>query len=529
MLYIRLFYPIWQQLSQWTGFSYFSLLLWILPLLIFNSGSSSLMAHDEGLYAWRAKMMFDSGDWVSPWSQPHHKTPGIYWIIAISYKIFGVSEASVRLPSMIFGIFSVLILDEIGKIILGKKVAWLASAIFSVELLWLQYCRLGNPDVPMICLVLLAILCLLKAELHPKYSHILHFIVGLSFGLGFLIRSFMIFLPMMALLPYLIFEHRRHDHLKNPLLYIGFVFGLVPTCIWIWLNFIRYGDAGYAELFKFVFRLGSSERDGNGIMFYFWNIPLKAFPWSLFSILGLVLTIRHPKTNYQSILVGFPLILFAELSLFQTRLSHYGLVLYPFIALLAAVGLNWLGEHYFTRNKPLARNLSYAFGGFGILLLLASIVILIVSDTKSWKYAILGLAIGNACLILPTVWIARYRFAKKFVCVRYWLAGWLIPAWLGLAVAGSLGLIGDYNPDVKNFVQHNASIFQSYPVNLVEVHDKIEVLLDFYTPHHGKRVEEASQLPTNSFSWISVKQASQLTRPHRIIGTVQDYQLIQIF
>jgi len=99
------------------------------------------MAHDEGLYASRARLMFDSGDWIAPWEKPHHKTPGPYWLIASSYKLLGISDTSARLPSMIAGIFSLWLVYEIGKIMLGKKLAWLAAAILSVEFLWLQYCR----------------------------------------------------------------------------------------------------------------------------------------------------------------------------------------------------------------------------------------------------------------------------------------------------------------------------------------------------------------------------------------------------
>ncbi|MBD2456270.1 hypothetical protein H6G80_19605 [Nostoc sp. FACHB-87] len=53
-------------------------------------------------------------------------------------------------------------------------------------------------------------------------------------------------------------------------------------------------------------------------------------------------------------------------------------------------------------------------------------------------------------MILPSVWIARHHYNYKFLTASYWLAGWLIPCWLALAVAGSLGLIGDYNPDFFN-------------------------------------------------------------------------------
>lgn len=549
MLYkIHFLQHIWRQIRLVGSLPYFSLLVWILPLLLLTSGHNSLMAHDEGLYASRARLMFDSGNWIDPWERAHHKTPGPYWLIASFYKLFGISDTSARLPSMIAGIFSLWLVYEIGKILLGKKLAWLAAAILSVEFLWLQYCRLSTPDVPMIFLVLLAILCLIKTELHPKYRYFWSFIAGLSLGLGFLVRSFMIFLPIIALFPYLIWEHRRHRHLTNPILYLGFFVGLIPTCVWLWLNWLHYGNQSFEELFNFVVRQGSEDHYHNGPLFYIWNIPLIAFPWAFFGILGLVSTLRRPIPRYQLILVGFPLVLFCELSIFSSRFPHYSLCLYPFIALLASVGLNWLGNIYqtgipsqfplqkrginisFFAIKNLPRNLSYGFGGLGVLLVIASIGVLSWGGSDIRKYATIGLAMGLGWLILPVVWISRYHFGKKFLTARYWIAGWLIPCWLALAATGSIGLLSDYNPALKVFLQQPAiaSILQSHPTYYVEIDAKTKVLLNFYLSIRPQPVVSISQVPALSYAWIYTDQSPKLSRPHRILGTVKESQLIQV-
>ena len=70
--------------------------------------TQSLIAHDEGLYARRAKLISDSGDWLSPFASPHHKTVGSYWAIAISLKILGISDWASRLPSVVAGYIAIL-------------------------------------------------------------------------------------------------------------------------------------------------------------------------------------------------------------------------------------------------------------------------------------------------------------------------------------------------------------------------------------------------------------------------------------
>ncbi|WP_071191744.1 glycosyltransferase family 39 protein [Trichormus sp. NMC-1] len=547
MLYkSSLFLAIWQRLLLLRIFPYFNLLIWLIPLLLFTSGENSLMAHDEALYARRARQMFDSGDWIAPWGNAHHKTPGFYWLIALCYKLFGVSDTSARLPSMIAGIFSLLVIYEIAKILLDQKIAYLAGGILSVEFLWLQYCRLSTPDLPTILLVSVAILALLKAELYPQSRYIYVFITGLSFGLGFLMRSLMIVVPITALLPYLIGEHRRHRHLFNPMLYLGVLVGLIPTLVWLWFNWLRYGSDSFGKLLGFVVELGSNERQGNGIIFYFWNVPLKSFPWFFFSLLGLALVIRYPIPRYQLLLVGFPLTLFTEISLFSTRLSHYSLYLYPFIAILAAVGLDWLGEIYnreftptqeeiktllFSRNmRYLPRNLSYGFGVLGSIAIVAGIVALVAGSIDIRKYAILALILGLACLIVPLVWISRYYFGNNLLTSRYWVASWLIACWLSIATAGNLGLLSDFNPSFRVFFQRQeiASILKNNPIFFAKLEGKEAVLINFYTPIHGKTVDSISQLPAFSYAWIYTPEPGDLSRTHRIIGTIKNYQLIQV-
>ena len=64
----------------------------------------------ESNYALTAKEMVLSGNWLSPqiygtyW---YDKPIMIYWLIALAFKIFGIADWVVRLPSAIFGALSV--------------------------------------------------------------------------------------------------------------------------------------------------------------------------------------------------------------------------------------------------------------------------------------------------------------------------------------------------------------------------------------------------------------------------------------
>ena len=79
---------------------------------------------DEPRYAWIARDMAETGDWVTPrlYGKPwFEKPPLYYWGAALSFKLFGVSEASARLPSAICALFATLAL------------AWLALRVYGGE------------------------------------------------------------------------------------------------------------------------------------------------------------------------------------------------------------------------------------------------------------------------------------------------------------------------------------------------------------------------------------------------------------
>ena len=77
-------------------------LFYIALYFLIDFSTQSLVAHDEGLYARRARLIEYSDNWFSPpFSEPHHKTLGSYWFTALAIRIFGNSELALRLPSIL--------------------------------------------------------------------------------------------------------------------------------------------------------------------------------------------------------------------------------------------------------------------------------------------------------------------------------------------------------------------------------------------------------------------------------------------
>ena len=68
------------------------------------------------------------------WSANHiwlHKQPLFLWQIALSFKLFGVNEFALRLPSAIMSAFTVLLIFRIGKLLVNERVGWCAALLFA--------------------------------------------------------------------------------------------------------------------------------------------------------------------------------------------------------------------------------------------------------------------------------------------------------------------------------------------------------------------------------------------------------------
>ena len=505
---------------------YLTLLLWALPIVLIRSSQQSLMAHDEGIYATQARSILQTGDWITPqWGGGYSfdRTIGIQWLIAGSYLLFGTSEGSARLPSAIAFILSVWLTYAIGVRLTTPRIAWLGAAIFSVIPLVTQYGRLATQDMVLVCVELIAIWALLAAETSIRPWN---FVAGSMFGWGFMIKGFMIIPATIALFPYLIVQHRRHRHLLDPWLSLGFAIGLALPIGWLWAAVEKYGTAPVEELFGKLFHLGGQTYQGANHFYYFWNIPANGFPWVFFALGGLWLAFRHPDIrallkSHQTrfLLIGYPVVLFIELSLFGTRTHYYPIQLMPFVGLFAAIALSHLA-HLYTQQKRsgLLVGLNLFIGAIAMIFLVIvnrrwTAAELLSSDLRGETIeaiSLVVLTVGLGWFSLPVIWMFRDRVLLS-QSAKHWIAAWLLTSWFATATLHTTGLWGDYDPQLKRFLQlpNVQSILRSQPVSFVVDEDlisrddrKTHLLLNFYTPQIGQRLDNPKILPSTDYAWI---------------------------
>ncbi|AFY59809.1 glycosyltransferase family 39 protein [Synechococcus sp. PCC 6312] len=524
-------------------FPYLLLMVWSGILFLASSGEQSLMAHDEGWYAMQARWMILKGDGLTQWwwDVPiFDRMVGAHWLIAGAYKLFGVSDGVARLPSLVLGIGTVLLTFRLGCLLLPRTVAGLGALILPLCPLFLSHGRMATQDMPLVFVEVLLVLALVCADRYRDQQWLFWgwgLVAGACVGLGFLIKSVMIFLPVIALIPF--FWNHKH-FFRNPGLYLGLILGFILPVGWLLQSVQVYGGRVLEEMFGKLVMLGEKSYHGDGnIFYYFWNIPANGFPWVFFAVGGWLWWWLHGrriqpfglKTPMGLLLGLYPLILFCLLTLFSTRISYYSLQLYPWLALWAGVGLCELSRQW-QRRWLWIRGISGGLALLGLGLWGVAIGLrtgLILADDPVRAYIPLGVIVGAGWLVLGITSVKNWR--------RAWVWTWLLTSWLGLTTAGFLGLIGNYSPGLKTELTQVriASILQTEPIHflvqepLTGPEHQTWVLLSFYTPNLGERLPWPLNSPPSGYAWVSpnLPLTDALNSQAKTIATVEQWRLLK--
>jgi 4-amino-4-deoxy-L-arabinose transferase-like glycosyltransferase len=348
---------------------------------------------------------------------------------------------------------------------------------------------------------------------------------GACFGIAFLIKGFMAIPAAIALIPYLI----KQRHLLNPWLYLGLMVGAIPPAAWLWAASAKHGSIVLQMMVGKMFILGSETWMDAGPTYYFWNVPANGFPWVFLALGGGVLLLRQARSAIANwLLIGYPVVLFVELTLFRTRTHYYPLQLMPFVGLLAAIALHHLMEKYRDR-QGLLTILHGVLGSLGLLLLGASIWILGFSPFDPAIKPIAGVVL---ILSLGWLWICAIWYFRQ--SAQGWGAAWLVTSWLALAMLNATSW-GNYAPQLKTFLEQPqvAQVLRSHPIKFV-LDSKTQrpsdfetyVLLSFYTLQPSIEAS-LTQLSPQDFAWVDPIQQSAIPPNMTRISTFRNWTLVQ--
>jgi len=137
----------------------------ILICLFDHLGAVGMVGPDEPRYAWIARAMATTGDWVTPrlYGQPWFEKPILYyWAAATGFLLHLPDEWAARLPSATAALAAAIAIGWLGRRHYGEdsNFAWtpalLAPLLFSTSVAAIGFARAATPDMLFTAMVTLA-------------------------------------------------------------------------------------------------------------------------------------------------------------------------------------------------------------------------------------------------------------------------------------------------------------------------------------------------------------------------------------
>ena len=154
-------------------------------------GSFGLLEPDEGRFAQIGREMAATGDFLVPrlnGIEQFYKPPLVYWISAVGYRVFGVSEWTARLPSALAFAGVIWLTGWMGWRLRGRKVGWMAALILASMVEPYALGRQITLDMSLTFWITAALACLVEVGVgsRRRWAGYLFFV---CMGLGFLAKG----------------------------------------------------------------------------------------------------------------------------------------------------------------------------------------------------------------------------------------------------------------------------------------------------------------------------------------------------
>jgi len=342
-----------------------------------------LLDRDEPRFAEASREMLQSGNFVVPTfnqAPRYAKPPLIYWCQAASFLVFGENAFAARLPSLLAVAGTALLLLAWGRALGSHAAGLIAALAYALCLQTMQQGRVATADALLIFFMTLTgfagwrMLDLVRTG--SGSWNLWGALLALGFGGGFLAKGPEALLPIMPILVGARWMGWRGIASFLLILALGLLLvagWAIPAYAQTHGDYWREGlghDVGDRMVTGFQGHGASSF--GSYVLtlpLYFLTFWLSALPWSpLLAWHARRLRAAAPLDGTDRYLLGNAALIFAVFSLMVTKLPHYTLPAFPFLALL--FGRRWMAANL-TPARPLRTLLI-----FGLALTLAALVVI---------------------------------------------------------------------------------------------------------------------------------------------------------
>lgn len=315
-------------------------------VLLYQLGAAALFEPDEGRNAEKAREILVLNDWLTPHENFYpvlDKPIFFYWLIAFSYKLFGISEWAARLPSALAAFGTLGLIYWFTREHWGKRHALWAGLVLLTSAEFFVLARVVIFDMTLTFFLTLALIAFYEASHTDNVSRrrILCLMLYGALAAGTLIKGLIgIVVPGMIIFFYLLLS-RQWSILRRIYLIPGTLLFFAIALPWYLQADARNdGYLRYYFIDEHFGRFISSDFDRSQPWYYFVLVGLIGFfPWTL--LLPVVVNncrkyLREDKTLFLVLWVVLPFLFF---SLSKSKLPHYILPIFPALAILTGAAL----------------------------------------------------------------------------------------------------------------------------------------------------------------------------------------------
>ncbi len=375
-------------------------------------GAIGFVGPDEPRYAWIARDMAETGDWVTPrlYGKPwFEKPPLFYWGAALSFKLFGVSEAAARLPSAISALLATLALAWLALRLYGAETARWLLLLLPTTVGMIGFSHAAATDMPFSGMLTIAMVCAAvvlgltrneNSPILPRTPWLALILFGFFLGLAVLAKGPAgIILCGGAVFFWALFTKRWRDafRLFHPAAIAAFCLTALP---WYILCARRNPDFFRIFIIEHNFKrfLTPEFQHIQPFWFYIPVILLALLPWIL-SAASLVVTSKlrpgpeswlNSSRLFFACWAVFPVVFF---TLSKSKLPGYILPSIPALGLLMAQNLSLC----IRKILPGEQWIKFATGSTFIAL---GIFGLVQIERTDWVWSALALAVGGFAILV---------------------------------------------------------------------------------------------------------------------------------
>lgn len=405
--------------------------LWLIVLLI-TIFTRPYLPVDETRYISVAWEMWQRGQWLVPHLNGEiyaHKPPLLFWLIQLSWAIFGVNEWAPRLVTSLFTLGNLGLTAYLARLLWHSQplISQWVPLILTSCLLWLFFTPALMFDMLTVFFTLMGMVALILAWRGHRWAWGL---LGIAFGLGILSKGPVIFLHLLpiALLAPLwqnetnlskkaVLTHFSQQKQFYKLWYLGIftsiLIGALIALAWAIPAGIVGGEEYRAAIFwkQTAGRMVQSFAHQRPMWWYLLYLPLGLFPWLLWLPTWRYLVklpnflhdqgVRFCLTWFISVLVAF--------SLISGKQMHYLLPIYPAFALLLTYLLFNLPIQYKRWDNSLPSLFIFLMG---ILLLLLPNFTYLFARFSTWLENISPLY-GVGLIIISIILVVKQQYSKS--------------------------------------------------------------------------------------------------------------------